>query len=210
MRINEIYYAISGEGVHAGTPTEIVRLQGCNLACSFCDSKYSRDPKEGFDISIGNIMAKTAWPHWVLITGGEPLLQASEVCALVNSLKLRDIKVEIETNGSIAPPVWWMTVDSWNADIKCPSSGMGGKSKLDWLGARPCDQVKFVVQNEEDLEFAKGIIMHHGKVAPTILISPVYPWSQEWLQKCVEFCKEQEVRLSLQLHKIIYGDRRGV
>lgn len=210
MRIDEIYYALSGEGVHAGTPSEIVRLQGCNLACSYCDSKYSRDSKEGVDMSVGDIIARTAWPRWVLITGGEPLLQSGEVCALVNSLTLRDIKVEIETNGSIAPPIWWKIVDSWSADIKCPSSGMSGRSKLDWLGARPCDQVKFVVQNDEDLKFARSIIASHLGVVPTVLISPAYPWTIEWLQKCVEFCKEWEVRLSLQLQKIIYGEKRGV
>jgi organic radical activating enzyme len=145
----------------------------------------------------------------VLITGGEPLLQESELFELVNKLRAKDVLVEIETNGSIAPPWWWTMVTSWSADIKCPSSGMCGKSNLAWLGTRTQDQVKFVVQTEEDLNFARRTYKA-CYLGPTVLISPTYPWSTEWLQRCVEFCKETSTRLSLQQQKIIFGERRGV
>lgn len=209
MRVRENYYALSGEGVNAGTPTQIVRLQGCNLECVWCDTKYSRPNEGGEDWNVLDLVAKTCWPRWALITGGEPLLQESELHELVRGLKARDVCVEIETNGSIAPPTWWTLVTSWSADIKCPSSGMCGKSKLSWTGTRACDQVKFVVQAEEDLSFARKYYASCYR-GPTVLISPAYPWSTEWLQRCVEFCKDTSTRLSLQQHKIIYGNRRGV
>jgi len=211
VRLSEpIYYAISGEGVHAGTPSNIIRLQGCNLACTYCDSKYSRDPKEGIDISVATILERPSWPRWVLITGGEPLLQAGELSTLISSLIRYGVSTEIETNGSIVPPTWWKSVNSWSADIKCPSSGMRGKSVFEWFGTRECDQIKFVVKDREDLDFAREIIASHRGCLPVILVSPAYPWSQEWLQTCAAFCKAWGVRLSLQLHKIIFGDVRGV
>ena len=162
-------------------------------------------------MSVLDIIAKTAWPQWALITGGEPLLQPWELLRLVRGLRHRGIKTEIETNGSIIPPVWWSIVDSWSADIKCPSSGMMGESKLAWFGLRCCDQVKFVVSNEEDLDFVLETIHTCGGSAPEVLISPTYPWTTEWSHRCVEFCIEQDLRLSLQQHKILYGaERRGV
>ena len=211
MRIQSIYYSISGEGVHAGIPSLIIRLQGCNLRCTWCDTAYSQDPKEGVEIPVATILEKTPWPRWALITGGEPLVQFRELSALVSGLRRCGVRVEIETNGSIAPPSWWQAVESWSVDIKCPSSSMCGNSNYAWFGTRECDQIKFVVKDEEDLAFAKQIIAAHKACSPTILISPTYPWSSEWLLRCVDFCKAWEVRLSLQLHKIIFGaERRNV
>jgi len=209
MKINEVYSALSGEGVNVGLPMTLVRLYGCNLRCSFCDSKYSYTDSEYVERNVKDVFTTTPWKKLVLITGGEPLLQLSAVVKLVKHLRLKDISVEVETNGSIAPPTWYNLVDSWSADIKCPSSGMCGKSRLDWLGMRRCDQVKFVVATEDDLEFARKTV-NGRRLEPTILISPVYPWAAEWLKRCVTFCLQYDFRLSLQQHKIIFGNKRGV
>lgn len=209
MKINEIYYALSGEGINAGVPATIVRTHGCNLACRWCDSKYTLDNKEGVQMGVDSILLKSDWPGWALITGGEPLLQP-DLHELVKALRKKGVPIEVETNGSLEPPEWWKEVTSWNADIKCPSSGMCGRSLLDWLGTRSCDQVKFVVSDEQDLEFVCSTVPLPEGLSPHILVSPVYPWTQEWLQRCAEFCKKHVMRLSLQQQKIIYQNKRGV
>lgn len=208
MLINEIYYALSGEGINVGVPTTIVRTQGCNLRCTYCDSKYTLGDG-GVEMSVDSIMLKSDWPCWALISGGESLLQL-DLHELVRALRKKGVPIEIETNGSLAPPKWWKEVDSWNADIKCPSSGMCGKSKLDWLGTRSCDQVKFVVSDGQDLEFVHSTVPLPERLSPHVLVSPVYPWTQAWLQRCTEFCKQYVMRLSLQQQKIVFGDIRGV
>lgn len=209
MKINKIYYTLSGEGIHAGVPVTIVRAQGCNLSCSYCDSTYAQDPDGGVEMSVENIMLKSHWPRWALVTGGEPLLQ-KDLLDLVMALRQKDIKVEIETNGSIEPPTWWTYATCWSIDVKCPSSGMHATFCRDWLGAREQDQLKFVVANEEDLEYARKTFMYSSRVTPTILVSPVWPWTNEWLRRCVEFCKSHDTRLSLQQQKIIFGEERDV
>jgi len=213
MRVESIYYSLNGEGVHALIPSAIVRLQGCNLKCTWCDTAYSLDPTKGTEMSVESVLeavsAVCAHPRWVLLTGGEPLLQELELLKLVKELKRRGIKIEVETNGSFEAPIWWKLVDSWSADIKCPSSGMYGRSLLSWLDTRERDQVKFVVANEEDLECVRSILVSHY-IAPTVLISPVYPWNNEWLRTCAEFCKTYDTRMSLQQHKIIYGKEKNV
>jgi len=210
MRVNDLYPAISGEGVHAGVPVAIIRLQGCNLSCKYCDTKEAWNGSTGKEVDPIELVEKNVWPRWALITGGEPLMQAEDVCKMVDALQQKGVLVEIETNGSFSPPDWWKRVDCWSADVKCPSSGMAGRSAKDWLGTREQDQVKFVVADEEDLSFVLRTVPYGFRATPTILISPTYPWSQEWLQRCAAFCMNQGFRLSLQLHKIIYGERRGV
>jgi len=215
MRVENIYYSLSGEGVHAGTPSVLVRLQGCNLECKWCDTAYARHLTGGTEMSIEDILravdTASSHPRWVLITGGEPLMQELELLKLVRELKHKGVKTEVETNGSFAPPIcWWNLVDSWSVDIKCPSSGMCGQSLLNWLGVRECDQIKFVVADEEDLKYAQSIIVPRSHITPTVLVSPTYPWSNEWLRRCVAFCKKYDVRLSLQQHKIIFGEEKNV
>jgi 7-carboxy-7-deazaguanine synthase len=160
---------------------------------------------------------------WVCITGGEPLWQEQELEQLVRKLKAGGYSVTIETNGSFKPPRWYTLVDSWNADIKCPSSQVCGVSNEVWFRTRQCDQIKFVVGTEEDLEFTKNMLDKHRADSPTILVSPVTKtlhgtdlpddpvgWDREWLQRVVEFCLDQRVHFSLQWHKVVYGNKKGV
>ncbi len=230
MKVNKIFYSIQGEGVYQGIPTVFVRLAGCNLVphCSYCDTSYAWNPEDGEEISIEDIIKKVPklspyYKSWVCITGGEPLRQKDELEALVKGLKKNGYLIEIETNGSVKPPPWYTLVDSWSVDIKCPSSGVCGTSNEIWFRKRKCDQIKFVVGNMEDLDFARHKIEQHRADNPTVLVSPIADilvdkkegvieeyWNREWLQEVVGFCLEMGVRYSLQLHKIIWGDKKGV
>jgi len=224
MRINEIFQSIQGEGVFAGVPTTFIRLQECNLRCNWCDTTYAQEPDGGELMSPLQVVntLKSYVKGWYCITGGEPLLHVEDLYELVSALKRNGAcSIEIETNGSFSPPKWFSLVDSWVADIKCPSSGVCGASKIDmWFSMRHKDQVKFVVATEEDLNFVRKTLKS-GLCIPTILVSPVFPRncnegsdsiciSAEWLQRVVEFCKEMDVRFSLQLHKVIWGNKQGV
>lgn len=228
MRINEIFYSIQGEGVHQGIPMVFVRLQGCNLIphCSYCDTKYAQADKEGKEVSVDYVVEEVTkllpyYKGWVCITGGEPLWQEEELEKLVRKLKQGGYQITIETNGSFKLPRWYTLVDSWSADIKCPSSGVCGVSREDWLHTRICDQIKLVVGNTEDLIFVQGVIKRPP--SPTVLVSPITNilidgaelrmeeyWNREWLQEVWEFCLENRVRWSLQQHKIVWGNKIGV
>jgi len=237
IRINRIFYSIQGEGIYQGVPAVFIRFQGCNLGlphCSWCDTVYAQDGSEGQNIEIYQIVDKCVelrpqtYRAWVCITGGEPLAQPDGLKDLVKKLKQYGFRVEVETNGSIKKPFWWTLVDSWVADIKCPSSGVCGISLVDdWFSMRPDDQVKFVVGNKEDLDFARKTIDSKVAYNPVVLVSPVIDlgsgeWAdavlgidqekpnQDWLQEVAEFCKEMGVRYSLQIHKVIYGNKKGV
>lgn len=234
MQVSEIVHVLSGEGIHAGLPTVLVRLTGCNLRCAYCDTEYAfggGQARSVLDIVTEVCTYKST--DWVLITGGEPLCQleryySSGIGLVGELLKSPNRKVEIETNGSIAPPTWFRVVDSWNVDVKCPSSGVCGSFKEGWLALlREQDQLKFVVSTPEDLYFvrdyvrsirAKGALCKaHLLVSPNMSLTMHLGVAQDeiwydvrWLQKVAEFCKEQNFRMSLQSHKIVYGNKRGV
>lgn len=225
MKVSQIFTSVQGEGVLAGVPTIFFRLQGCDLGCSYCDTQYAQSSVEGQNMHVFEAAVEIAKQSdkvdWVCITGGEPLLQEGEVGQLVQALKAATFKIEIETNGTQPLPLWWRKVDCWCPDIKCPSSGVTGRHREDWFQLREGDQIKFVVGTEADLHFASNIIATH-KTPSTYLISPIirtlplgerrdYHVSGTWLQRCAEFCKEHNTRLSLQLHKFIWEpDRRDV
>ena len=230
-RISEVFYSIQGEGIYQGLPTLFIRFQGCNLLthCTYCDTGYAQDPNDGTDMAAEAIVSvcvrlqPRTYQTWICITGGEPLYQPDDLYELVRKLKAFGYRVEIETNGSIKPPKWYTIVDSWCTDIKCPSSGVCGISLEEWFNTRFCDQIKFVVGNKEDLDFARKLTMKNAARSPQILVSPVVDNTHTddkvggqvlleklWLQEVVEFCKDLEVRFSLQWHKVVYGNRRGV
>lgn len=226
MRVSEIFYSLSGEGIHTGIPTVFVRLQGCNLSCTYCDTKYSLNPKGGREMSITEIMHRVKElrrDSWVLITGGDPLCQERDTGKLVTALKDAEYLVEVEENGSLGPPPWFREVDSWSVDVKCPSSGAYGTFRTLWLKRlRKCDSLKFVVGTQEDLRFVRGFL-NGTRFRTTVLLSPlskvlankdgeenVAYWSEPWLKEVAEFCKEHDVRFSLQIQKILYGNKRGV
>ncbi len=222
MRVNNIFRSIQGEGVLAGVSMIFIRLQGCNLRCTYCDTGYAQDPAGGEEMTIPVLVDRVRQlrcSDWYCITGGDPLCQVEELYELVRRLRCPAHMVEVEENGSIDPPSWFKLVDSWSIDVKCPSSGPSyGAFRPKWLKKlRKRDQLKFVVGNREDLDFVRGFL-NGTKLRPAILVSPVIPVcapalrgiDTAWLQEVWEFCCEVDVRFSLQIHKVVYGDRKGV
>ena len=212
LDICEIFYSLQGESSFAGQPCVFIRLAGCNLACSYCDTRYAG--KESFPLALDAILRKVrrfACPL-VEITGGEPLLQ-KKTPDLIEQLLAQGLQVLVETNGSqdIAPiPVEAVRI----LDVKCPSSGMAGSflmTNLNHLTAT--DEVKFVIGNRTDYEFATTFIHTHlTRITPErIHLAPVFSTIQPDI--LAQWMLEDPVcaRLSLQLHKIIWDpDQRGV
>ncbi len=209
MKISEIFFSIQGEGVLIGTPTTFVRTVGCNLDCTWCDTRYAREG--GRDMTAEEVSAavdKFGAP-FVSLTGGEPLIQ-SDIYPLVGMLLDDGYHITIETNGSLPldrlPSSEEIMI---SMDIKCPSSGMSGHNRyenLDFLSPR--DQLKFVIADRVDYLFAKKVLVEHDVNAPVIMTpaggTDLLPLA-EWV-----LADKLWVRVLPQLHKIIWGERRGV
>ncbi|HKO02890.1 MAG TPA: radical SAM protein [Thermoanaerobaculia bacterium] len=210
IRITEIFHSIQGESSHAGRPCVFVRLTGCNLRCRWCDSEYTFTGGEKLPLDDVVSRVNAYGTKLVEITGGEPLAQP-EAFDLIRRLLDDDYEVLIETSGSIdiAP------VDrraKLILDIKCPGSGEVAKnrwSNLDDL--RDHDELKFVIADRADYEFARDLIAQRNLGRWTVLLSPV--WGELELKPLAEWMLADRVpaRLQTQLHKHIWGaDVHGV
>lgn len=212
IKINEIYYTFSGEGKTKGLPVVIVRFAGCNLRCSYCDSKYAYE--EGEELTFDEIVKKIDEyknAYRVLLTGGEPLM--SPYCfALVEHLAAENFSIILETNGSFPIEKYFPYVDIVCMDVKCPSSGMVEMMYLRNLECiRGQDEIKFVIGNKEDYDFAKRIIVTGNVDSGQCVFSPV--WGKIEPKTLAEWILEDQldVRFSLQEHKVIWDkDKRGV
>ena len=210
--INEIFNSIQGESLYAGLPCTFIRLTGCNLRCSYCDTRYAYE--EGTSLIVTDIIDRVSGYGCPLveITGGEPLIQ-NETPLLITNLIENGYKVLLETNGTIDIS----RVDERCikiVDIKCPGSGESGKNILDNLNRLNVkDQVKFVITNREDYEYAKDIMKQipGGFLRENILFSPV-PGKMEFSDLANRILEDKlTVRFHIQLHKIIWPDiDRGV
>ncbi len=206
LKINEIFYSIQGEGYDAGLPTIFIRLTGCNLRCRYCDTEYAF--YEGNDMEVDEItdIVKKWKCKRVCITGGEPLIQEN-VYALISRLVDMGYEVCIETNGSISIEKLVEYPVIIKMDYKLPSSGMMDMMIDENISMlRKEDELKFIIWNREDYEVAKVIMKKH---APSARISMQPVWGAdinlaEWILE-----DEIDVRLSLQIHKIIWGEQRG-
>jgi 7-carboxy-7-deazaguanine synthase len=212
LTINEIYCSIQGESTYAGRPCVFVRLTACDLRCSWCDTEYAFH--EGRKRSLEDVLADVDRLDCPLveITGGEPLLQ-EEVYPLMQSLVDRGYTVLLETGGhrsTARVPEAVVTI----LDVKCPASGESHRN--DWSNLerlRRHDEVKFVVKDRGDYEFARDVIAKFqlGTRVAAIHLSPVHgvldPRSlSEWMLE-----DRLPVRLQLQLHKYIWDPAaRGV
>ncbi len=219
LLVTEIFHSLQGETSLMGIPFAFIRLTGCNLRCTYCDSVYAF--KNGQHLRISEVIA-TIQPFQVknvLITGGEPLLQR-QTPTLIQALHREGYRVSVETHGEISiQPI--AEIARIIMDIKTPASKMnrGGYQKnLPFLKAT--DEVKFVIASEADYTWAKNIVL--SQVIPTneILFSAAIPAQGSpgtftgidgtWLaEKILE--DHLPVRLQVQLHKILWGtDRRGI
>ena len=209
MKINEIFYSIQGEGKWMGLPNIFIRTTGCNLRCSFCDTTYAYETGEEMSIEeIINRIRKHPC-NYVCITGGEPLLQ-EEIVQLIDVLLEKKYVICLETNGSIdIENLVGKKSLSISLDIKCPSSAMHEKMNFNNVSLLTCnDQLKFIIQNREDYEYAKKNIKKY-KPQSAIFFQPIWGINLKELSSWV-LNDGLDVRIGLQLHKIIWGDRKGV
>jgi 7-carboxy-7-deazaguanine synthase len=204
LKVNEIFKSIQGESTFAGLPCVFVRLTGCNLRCIYCDTKNAYE--EGTVLSIRNILDIVSSFNCSLVevTGGEPLFQ-KETKKLVRSLLDAGYDTLIETNGSVS----LKGLDKRAVvimDIKCPSSGMNNYVRWENIFLlKKNDQVKFVIKNKIDYEWARKII---GKYKLTekyaVLFSPAFRYLSA--KKLAIWILEDtlDVRLNVQLHKYLW------
>lgn len=210
LRITEIFYSLQGETSRSGLPTVFVRLTGCPLRCGYCDSKYAYTG--GQSMTLAAILAEVAryQAHYVCVTGGEPLAQAG-VYPLMTALADAGYSVSIETSGAM--PVHQIDPRvSRIVDIKTPASGEVAKNhwaNLDILNAQ--DEIKLVLCNRADYEWARDLLRERGlnRIAPTIF-SPV--WETLPPAELAKWVLEDRlpVRMQVQLHKVLWGERSGV
>ena len=211
LKINEIYYSVQGESTHSGCPCIFIRLTYCNLRCSYCDTEYAF--YDGKDMEITDIMIEIKrWDcNLIEVTGGEPLFQ-DECIDLLNELVNSNYEVMLETGGSLSisdVPKKVVKI----VDFKCPSSGMVKKnlwSIVDDLQAH--DEVKFVIGNREDFDWAKDRITAYSlDKTCTLLFSPTFGEIDP--QQIVEWILAENlpVRMQLQMHKMIWSpEEKGV
>lgn len=212
LTINEIFHSIQGESTHAGRPCVFVRLTACDLRCSWCDTPYAFT--EGHKVPLEDIVARVkafACPV-VELTGGEPLLQKN-VYPLMERLLAEGLTVMLETGGHISvervPPGVVRVID-----VKCP--GSGESHRTDWTNMDrlvATDEVKFVIKDRIDYDFAKDAVTRHALVGRVgaVHFSPVHGVLEarqlaEWILQ-----DRLVVRLQLQVHKFIWDPQtRGV
>lgn len=216
FHVTEIFDSIDGEGKRTGYMAVFLRLAGCNLRCSYCDTAYSltlEDTEEA--LTEEEVLSRIRAYPWkrVTMTGGEPMLHPlHHLCEVLGE---EGYDINIETNGAV--PLWRERPEGvfYTMDFKCSGSGMKSYMNLDnFKLLTGKDVLKFVVSSEEDLHEMKEIVNHHFPSAyhPEFFVSPV--WGRIEPAELVEYVRKnrlQDVRVQVQLHKIIWDpDRRGV
>jgi 7-carboxy-7-deazaguanine synthase len=213
LRVTEIFRSIQGESTHAGRPCTFVRLTGCPMRCTWCDSEYTFTGGEHISIDEVLRQVRDFGCRLVEVTGGEPLAQR-EAFDLIERLCDAGYEVLIETGGYVSTE----DLDQRAKvilDVKCPASGEAERNHWPNLTRlRPdMDEVKFVVADRADWDFARKVVREYEleSRARSILISPA--WEQINLQDLAQWIVESglNLRMQLQLHKHIWGpDVRGV
>ncbi|MGD9678772.1 MAG: putative 7-carboxy-7-deazaguanine synthase QueE [Vulcanibacillus sp.] len=219
-KIAEKFVSINGEGKSSGQLSTFIRFAGCNLNCSYCDTKWVNQPDVEYELMTAEEIYKYIKETGIInvtITGGEPLIQ-NNIFELIKSLSEdNSLNIEIETNGSVSiEPYMILNNDSFKftMDYKLPFSTMENRMLVDnFWHLRGKDTVKFVVSNLTDLLKAEEIISKYRLVEKTnVYFSPVY--GQISLTEIVDFMKDKKmnkVNLQVQLHKIIWGsETKGV
>jgi 7-carboxy-7-deazaguanine synthase len=220
LTITEIYKSLQGESTYAGLACVFVRLTGCNLRCTWCDSEFSfyGGKKMSREEILDEVARLSPGGGLVEITGGEPMLQEKEVVPLMEQLLERGYKVLLETSGERAlAPVTAAVIKI--VDVKCPNSGEADTFAIENLGALQAhDEVKFVLSDRTDYEFARDFVERHrlDQRVHAVLFSPAFRKGASGARDSSHCLLDPEelaqwiladdvpARLSLQIHKLIW------
>ena len=216
LRVSEVFASIQGEGPSVGTPSMFVRLQGCTVGCTWCDTRYAWDPGGGEELALAELLdrVKVTGLHNVVVTGGEPL-EHPALAPLVSGLRAMGRRIEVETAGVVTPPP--LAVDQWNVSLKLAHSGVPRDRRLipaaidrfRDLGA----WFKFVVGEERDVDEVLEIQARHALPSQRIVLMPLGLQCEEQralMPLTIEWCKRHDFRFSPRLHILLWGPRRGV
>jgi 7-carboxy-7-deazaguanine synthase len=224
MRIAEIFYSVQGEGSLVGVPSVFVRTSGCNLRCSWCDTPYASWNPEGDDLSLDQIIERTATfnsARHVVLTGGEPMI-APDIVELSNRFHKRGMHVTIETAGTVFSPV---ACDLMSISPKLANSAPEGsfRSQHERLRFQPGVllrlmetydyQLKFVIASEPDIDEVLALVSKLGAPAARVVLMPEGVSAETLNERgawIAEICKRHGFRFSPRLHVHLYGNKRGV
>jgi len=223
MKISEIFYSIQGEGSLVGVPSIFIRTSGCNLRCSWCDTPYTSWHPEGDELSLNEILLRTAEfsaARHVVITGGEPMI-APGIVELSQRYRDQGMHITFETAGTVFAPV---ACDLMSISPKLSNSTPEGpfRNQHERLRLQPeilkrltalCDyQLKFVIAQERDLEEAKQVIDAVGAPPGKVILMPEGTSAEVLNERGAwvgELCKQHGYRFSPRLHVHLYGNKRG-
>ena len=227
LRVSEVFYSVQGEGILAGVPSVFLRLSGCNLRCTWCDTPYASWEPEGDDYYLGSILGdvRDRYSKHVVVTGGEPMISPM-ISLLTQRLRELGMHITIETAGTVYHPV---TCDLMSISPKLanstPHEREGGKwaAQHDRLRYQPEVlkklmgeheyQLKFVVSAEEDLKEIEKIVEETGADRSRVMLMAEGTTPEKIHERAgwiVEVCKRERFRYSPRLHIDIWGDKRGV
>lgn len=223
LLVSELFHSLQGEGVSAGLPCSFLRLGGCNLDCSWCDTAYTWDwsrydrATELRRVPLTELVGELTSRRRLVVTGGEPLLQQRRLVALLSALP--ELTVEVETNGTLLPnPTLLARVDQWNVSPKLPSSGVARSkahqpSVLAALRDTGRAYLKLVLSSEAELAAVETLVAEAEWPAERVVLMPEgtsaaalnarSPW-------VAEAAITRGYRFSTRLHVLLWGSRRGV
>jgi 7-carboxy-7-deazaguanine synthase len=218
MQVAEVFYSIQGEGVTAGLPAVFVRLQGCTVGCSWCDTKYSWDPAAGSAVDLDALVEEvSAYPcRRAVVTGGEPL-ESPSFALLLKALGVQGFTIEVETSGTVPPPPSVDRSVQWNVSLKLAGSDVDEARRLkpDAIRAFLARDAwwKFVVASDADVAEVLRLAERFALPRARILLQPEAVHREDLLERSrwvVEACKLHGFAFSPRLHVLLWGAKRGV
>ena len=218
MQVAEVFYSIQGEGVTAGLPAVFVRLQGCTVGCSWCDTKYTWDPEAGSAVDLDALVEEvSAYPcRRAVVTGGEPL-ESPSFALLLKALGVQGFTIEVETSGTVPPPPSVDRSVQWNVSLKLAGSDVDESRRLkpDAIRAFLARDAwwKFVVTSDADVAEVLQLAERFALPRARILLQPEAVHREDLIERSrwvVEACKLHGFAFSPRLHVLLWGAKRGV